>query len=82
MSEKNTRKNILAPSILAADFSVLGQQIKEAAGAGAGSRCSAMTRASCWTRSRAQNRRGGEGLELEDALGAAKGIRARALLYH
>ena len=33
MSEKNTRKNILAPSILAADFSVLGQQIKEAAGA-------------------------------------------------
>lgn len=35
MSEKNTRKNILAPSILAADFSVLGQQIKEAAGAGA-----------------------------------------------
>lgn len=35
MSEKKTRKNILAPSILAADFSVLGQQIKEAAGAGA-----------------------------------------------
>ena len=35
MSEKNTRKNILAPSILAADFSVPGQQIKEAAGAGA-----------------------------------------------
>ena len=35
MSDKNTRKNILAPSILAADFSVLGQQIKEAAGAGA-----------------------------------------------
>lgn len=35
MSEKNTRKNILAPSILAADFSVLGQQIKEVAGAGA-----------------------------------------------
>ena len=35
MSEKNTRKDILAPSILAADFSVLGQQIKEAAGAGA-----------------------------------------------
>ena len=35
MSEKNTRNNILAPSILAADFSVLGQQIKEAAGAGA-----------------------------------------------
>ena len=35
MSEKKKRKNILAPSILAADFSVLGQQIKEAAGAGA-----------------------------------------------
>ena len=35
MTQKNTRKNILAPSILAADFSVLGQQIKEAAGAGA-----------------------------------------------
>ena len=29
------RKNILSPSILAADFSVLGEQIKEAAAAGA-----------------------------------------------
>ena len=29
------RKNILSPSILAADFSVLGEQIKEAASAGA-----------------------------------------------
>ncbi|MDE6945051.1 MAG: ribulose-phosphate 3-epimerase [Lachnospiraceae bacterium] len=35
MSEKNTRKNILSPSILAADFSVLGEQIREAAAAGA-----------------------------------------------
>ena len=35
MSEKITRKNILSPSILAADFSVLGVQIREAAAAGA-----------------------------------------------
>ena len=35
MSEKITRKNILSPSILAADFSVLGEQIREAAAAGA-----------------------------------------------
>ena len=35
MSESSSRKNILSPSILAADFSVLGEQIKEAAAAGA-----------------------------------------------
>lgn len=35
MSENSDRKNILSPSILAADFSVLGEQIKEAAAAGA-----------------------------------------------
>lgn len=35
MSENTDRKNILSPSILAADFSVLGEQIKEAASAGA-----------------------------------------------
>ena len=35
MSEDSNRKNILSPSILAADFSVLGEQIKEAAAAGA-----------------------------------------------
>lgn len=35
MSESSNRKNILSPSILAADFSVLGEQIKEAAAAGA-----------------------------------------------
>ena len=35
MSEKITRKNILSPSIMAADFSVLGEQIREAAAAGA-----------------------------------------------
>lgn len=35
MSESTNRKNILCPSILAADFSVLGEQIKEAAAAGA-----------------------------------------------
>lgn len=35
MSENTDRKNILSPSILAADFSVLGEQIKEAAEAGA-----------------------------------------------
>ena len=35
MSEKYIRKNILAPSILAADFAVLGGQIREAAEAGA-----------------------------------------------
>ena len=35
MAEKITRKNILSPSILAADFSVLGEQIREAAAAGA-----------------------------------------------
>ncbi|MDE6883908.1 MAG: ribulose-phosphate 3-epimerase [Lachnospiraceae bacterium] len=35
MSEKFTRKNILSPSILAADFAILGEQIKEASEAGA-----------------------------------------------
>ena len=35
MSESPNRKNILSPSILAADFSILGEQIKEAAAAGA-----------------------------------------------
>ena len=35
MSESTNRKNILSPSILAADFSILGEQIKEAASAGA-----------------------------------------------
>lgn len=35
MSESSNRKNILSPSILAADFSVLGEQVKEAAAAGA-----------------------------------------------
>ena len=35
MSENIKRKNILSPSILAADFSILGEQIKEAAKAGA-----------------------------------------------
>ena len=35
MSESSNRKNILSPSILAADFSILGEQIKEAAAAGA-----------------------------------------------
>lgn len=35
MSESSNHKNILAPSILAADFSILGEQIKEAAAAGA-----------------------------------------------
>lgn len=35
MSEEFVRKNILSPSILAADFAVLGQQIQEAANAGA-----------------------------------------------
>lgn len=35
MSEKIARKNILSPSILAADFAVLGEQIKEASAAGA-----------------------------------------------
>ena len=35
MSESSNRKNILSPSILAADFSALGEQIKEAAAAGA-----------------------------------------------
>lgn len=35
MSESSDRKNILSPSILAADFSILGEQIKEAAAAGA-----------------------------------------------
>lgn len=35
MSDKFTRKNILSPSILAADFAVLGEQIREAAEAGA-----------------------------------------------
>ena len=35
MSESSNRKNILSPSILAADFSVLGEQIEEAAAAGA-----------------------------------------------
>ena len=35
MSEKFVRKNILSPSILAADFAVLGEQIKAASEAGA-----------------------------------------------
>lgn len=35
MSDKNIRKKILSPSILAADFAVLGKQIKEAEEAGA-----------------------------------------------
>lgn len=35
MSEKITRKNILSPSILAADFSKLGEQITQVAKAGA-----------------------------------------------
>ncbi len=35
MSDSAKRKNILSPSILAADFSVLGEQIREAAAAGA-----------------------------------------------
>ncbi len=35
MSESANRKNILSPSILAADFAVLGEQIREAAAAGA-----------------------------------------------
>lgn len=35
MSESPNRKNILSPSILAADFSILGDQIGEAAAAGA-----------------------------------------------
>ena len=35
MPESSNRKNILSPSILAADFSILGEQIKEAAAAGA-----------------------------------------------
>lgn len=35
MSEKKARKNILSPSILAADFAILGEQIREAAEAGA-----------------------------------------------
>ena len=35
MSESSNRKNILSPSILAADFAILGEQIKEAAAAGA-----------------------------------------------
>ena len=35
MSEKFTRKNILSPSILAADFAILGEQIREASEAGA-----------------------------------------------
>ncbi len=35
VTQMSERKNILAPSILAADFAVLGEQIKEAASAGA-----------------------------------------------
>lgn len=35
MAEQLSRKNIIAPSILAADFAVLGEQIREAAAAGA-----------------------------------------------
>ena len=35
MSEQLSRKNIIAPSILAADFAILGEQIQEAAAAGA-----------------------------------------------
>ncbi len=35
MSDGSMRKNILSPSILAADFSVLGEQIREAEAAGA-----------------------------------------------
>ena len=35
MSEQLSRKNIIAPSILAADFTILGEQIQEAAAAGA-----------------------------------------------
>ena len=35
MSESSNRKNILSPSILAADFAILGEQIQEAAAAGA-----------------------------------------------
>lgn len=35
MSESSGRKNILSPSILAADFAILGEQIQEAAAAGA-----------------------------------------------
>lgn len=35
MSERFVRKNILSPSILAADFANLGEQIREASGAGA-----------------------------------------------
>ncbi len=35
MSDEFVRKNILSPSILAADFAILGQQIQEAADAGA-----------------------------------------------
>lgn len=35
MSEKNARRNILSPSILAADFAILGEQVRKAAEAGA-----------------------------------------------
>ena len=35
MSEQSIRKNIMSPSILAADFAILGEQIKEASAAGA-----------------------------------------------
>ena len=35
MSEQMKRKNILSPSILAADFARLGEQVTEAAKAGA-----------------------------------------------
>ena len=35
MSDSTKRKNILSPSILAADFSILGEQIREAEAAGA-----------------------------------------------
>ena len=35
MSDSSNRRNILSPSILAADFAILGEQIKEAAAAGA-----------------------------------------------
>ena len=55
---------------------------EEADRGGEGSRGPATTWASCWTRSRARSRRGGEGPELDDALGAANGSRVRALLCH
>ena len=55
---------------------------EEAAGAGAGSRCSAMTRASCWTRSRVRRRREEDGVQHKQPLDAATALKAHAQARH